>query len=137
MKKIIILLGLSVALFSCTKEDTSNPPSNSTESLTSSLTIANGLRISEFIEEGVNETAMFSPYLFVFNTNGTVMATKTGHSINGTYLVFVDDNKTELMMTFPNNSELYELTDDWYFISQNGNTIRFEDSGDILQFEQQ
>ena len=137
MKKIIILLGLSVALLSCTKEDTSNPPSNSTESLTSSLTIANGLRISEFIEEGVNETAMFSPYLFVFNTNGTVMATKTGHSINGTYLVFVDDNKTELMMTFPNNSELYELTDDWYFISQNGNTIRFEDSGDILQFEQQ
>ena len=137
MKKIIILLGLSVALFSCTKEDTSNPPSNSTESLTSSLTIANGLRISEFIEEGVNETAMFSPYLFIFNTNGTVMATKTGHSINGTYLVFVDDNKTELMMAFPNNSEFYELTDDWYFISQNGNTIRFEDSGDILQFEQQ
>ena len=64
-------------------------------------------------------------------------AERTNESINGTYLVFRDDNRTELQMTFPGNSALRELSDDWYFISQNANTISFDDSGDILQFQKQ
>lgn len=101
------------------------------------LRTQNGLRINELIEEGTNKTTQFSPYLFVFNENDTVTATQSSETINGTYLVFRDDNRTELRMTFPNNSLLFELSDDWYFVSQNATTIRFEDNGDIVQFQKQ
>jgi hypothetical protein len=96
-----------------------------------------GFRISELIEEGTNKTSKFRPYLFVFNENGTVTAAQSNKIINGTYLVFIDDNKIELRMNFPNNSILNELSDDWYFNFKNANSIRFEDSGDIVQFQKE
>lgn len=143
MKQLIFMLCLSVGFLSCQKEDdvipTNNmiPTNGSTLAVNDFLRNQNGLRINELIEEGTNKTSLVSPYLFQFSENGTVTATKAGETINGTYLVFRDDNRTELRMTFPSNSILYELSDDWYFISQNANTIRFEDDGDIVQFEKQ
>jgi hypothetical protein len=96
-----------------------------------------GLIISEFIEDGRNKISIFRPYVFFFDTNGSVTATKDRESIQGSFYVFRDDGRVELRMDFPLDSELFELTDDWYFISQRGNLIRFDDSGDIIEFQQQ
>lgn len=137
MKRVIFLLCLSIGILSCQKDDNVSPTNDSISSVNDFLRNQNGLRISELIEEGTNKTAQFSPYLFVFNENGTVTATQSSETLNGTYLVFRDDNITELRMTFPNNTILFELSDDWYFVSQNANTIRFEDNGDIVQFQKQ
>jgi hypothetical protein len=71
----------------------------------------------------------------MFNSDGNVTATKLGESILGTYNVFSDDGQTELEIVFSNNSELDELTDDWYFMSKDGNNIHFEDNGDILKMQ--
>jgi len=111
-------------------------------SIVAALTHSNGLKIDEFIEDGFNETSDFQSYVFLFDVDGTVVASSAGSgsgsgngtTINGTYSVFVDDGQTELAMTFPASSPLYELTDDWYFLSMNGDLVRFGDSGDILQF---
>ncbi len=137
MKQLIFILCLSIGIFSCQKDDNVNPTNDSTLSVNEFLRNSNGLRINELIEEGINKTSQFSPYLFLFNENGTVAATQSGESINGTYLIFRDDNRTELRMIFPSNSILFELSDDWYFISQNTSTIRFEYNGDIVQFQRQ
>lgn len=137
MKRLIFMLCLSIGILSCQKDDNVSPTNNSISSVNEFLRTQNGLRINELIEEGTNKTTQFSPYLFVFNENGTVTATQSSETINGTYLVFRDDNRTELRMTFPNNSLLFELSDDWYFVSQNATTIRFEDNGDIVQFQKQ
>lgn len=137
MRYIIFLLTLSVGLLSCQKDDGVSPTNDSMSSAQEFFRSADGLKITEFTEEGVNKTNTFNPYLFLFNEDGTVTATKTGESISGTYLIFLDDNRTELRMTFANNSNLNELTDDWYFVEINGNTIRFEDSGDVVQFQKQ
>lgn len=131
------MLCLSVSILSCQKDDNVSPTNDSISSVSNFLENQNGLRINELIEEGNNKTTQFSPYLFVFNENGTVTATQTGETINGTYLVFRDDNRTELRMKFPTNSLLFELSDDWYFVYQNATTIRFEDDGDIVQFQKQ
>jgi hypothetical protein len=136
MTRALIAFCILFALTACESENNPNPQ-NSTETINNSLTVAGGLRISEFIEEGRDKTSIFSPYRFLFNSDGTVIASKTGTSISGTYRVFRDDGRVELRMDFPNNSELYELTDDWYFISQSANVIRFEDSGDTIVFQQQ
>jgi hypothetical protein len=137
MKRLIFMLCLSIGILACQKDDNVSPTNDSISSVNEFLRNQNGLRITELIEEGTNKTAQFSPYLFVFNENGTVTATQSSETINGTYLVFRDDNRTELRMTFPNNSLLFELSDDWYFVSQNAATIRFEDNNDIVQFQKQ
>lgn len=129
------MLFLSVGILSCQKDNNVSPTNNSILSVNEFLRTQNGLRITELIEEGTNKTTRFNPYLFVFNENGTVTATQSSETINGTYLVFSDDNRTELRMTFPNNSLLFELSDDWYYVTQNAGTIRFEDNGEIVQFQ--
>jgi hypothetical protein len=137
MKRFIFLFSLAIAFTSCDDDDNLSPVGSSVASVNEALLSANTMRINEFIEDGVDKTNIVSPYQFSFVSNGTVIAAKPGESINGTYLVFSDDNRTELRMNFPLNSELYELTDDWYLISNNGNIIRFEDSGDVIQFQKQ
>jgi hypothetical protein len=143
MKRSFFALSLLIALTSCQQEE-NNAEENLAATLisassqtTNALSNPNGLRISEFIEEGVDKTALFSPYLFVFNSDGSVLATSNDNSINGSYIVFSDDGNTELSMTFPLDGPLYELNDDWYFISHNQDIIRFDDNGDILEFQEQ
>jgi len=137
MSRFIFILCCSIGLSSCQQEDNISSKTDSVSSVNQFLTTANGVRINEFKEEGINKTNDFDDYLFFFDPNGSVSARRTGESIHGTYLVFRDDNRTEIRLRFPNNSNLLELNDDWYFISQNENVIRFEDSGDIVQFQKQ
>ncbi|HBH22472.1 MAG TPA: hypothetical protein DDY13_03520, partial [Cytophagales bacterium] len=84
-----------------------------------------------------NETYLFDSYLFVFNSDETVSATDANETIQGSYSVFRDDGRIELRMNFFNNPGFTELNDDWYFISINQKIIRFDDSGDMLEFQQQ
>lgn len=122
MKKIFFCLPL--VLFACQKHK-----------VKTSLTNNNGLKIIEFIEDGENETAYVGDFVYIFNEQGTVIASRDGQTISGTYSTFKDDGKTELRMSFPVDSPLKELSDDWYFISNENNIMHFEDSGDILKFE--
>jgi len=124
-----------MAFTACEKEDDLNPTSMSREDLVSTLTLSNGLRITEFVEDGADMTSDFNPYVFDFETNGTVTATKGSETINGTYSVFLDDGRKELRMNFPMTSALYELSDDWYFISANETGLRFADGVDVIHFQ--
>ena len=124
MNKIFYLLCVPLALGACQEQQ-----------ITTSLTTDNGLKINEFIEDGENETADVSDFVFIFNEQGTVIASRDGQTISGTYSTFKDDRKTELRMSFPMDSPLKELTDDWYFIANDNNIMHFEDNGDILKFE--
>jgi hypothetical protein len=122
------------ALSSCQNNDDITP-SNDPQGVNSSLTLASGLRISELIEEGQNKTSLYSPFLFTFNSDGSVSAVSSNQTIRGTYRIVPDDDGPELQMDFPDGSALYELSDDWYFLTQDNNKIRFEDSGDVLEFQ--
>jgi hypothetical protein len=135
MKKIIIALVFIMGLTSCDNNDDQNTNNSNVIAITETLTVPSGFRINQFTEDGVDKTNLFSSYVFVFNSNGAVTATNSDGVINGTYLVFRDDNRTELSMTFPNIGEFFELTDDWYFDFQNDTFIRFADGGDIIEFE--
>lgn len=147
LKQLALVLIMPFILSSCEKEEELNNPDNAsfpglTNSMDASavaelLTIGNGLRITRLTDEEEDETYLFDSYLFVFNTDGTVSATDAGKTVNGSYAVFRDDGKIELSMSFPNDPSFRELNDDWYFISFHQNLIRFDDSGDRLEFQQQ
>ncbi|MDG1279182.1 MAG: hypothetical protein P8O16_18030 [Algoriphagus sp.] len=134
MKKLILSMCILFALSSCQNNDDITP-SNDPQGVNSSLTLASGLRISELIEEGQNKTSLYSPFLFTFNSDGSVSAVSSNQTIRGTYRIVPDDDGPELQMDFPDGSALYELSDDWYFLTQDNNKIRFEDSGDVLEFQ--
>ena len=134
MRRIILSLSVLFVLSSCQNEDDINP-TNDPQSVNTSLTLASGLRISKMIEEGENRTNLYSPFLFTFTTDGAVIATSSTGNVSGTYRIVPDDDGPELQMDFPDGTVLYELSDDWYFLTQDNTTIRFEDSGDVLEFE--
>jgi hypothetical protein len=136
-KTISLLLLLSLVLISCDKDDTISPTPNDIESVSEFLAIEKGLKLTLLTDGGDNETYYFDSYLFTFDPDGTVTATDTDETIQGTYSVFRDDGRIELRMNFPNIQNFTELNDDWYFISINQDTIRFDDDGDILEFKQQ
>ena len=141
MKAVLFSLCALLALSACNKEETvplsGTPQTSTSQHLDAALRVTDGLRISELVEEGTNETSAFRSYLFRFSSDGSVTASDTEGTINGTYTVFRDDGRTELRMDFPTNSDFDELSDDWYFISQDEQSIHFEDGGDRLVFQKQ
>ena len=52
--------------------------SGSVASIVAALTHSNGLKIDEFIEDGFNETSDFQSYVFLFDVDGTVVASSSG-----------------------------------------------------------
>lgn len=131
MKRLLLFV-LSISLFSCELDDNGNPNSSelSAAQLTEELTLSSGLRLVQFIEDGEDYTSEFSGFVFRFEPNGTVTASRGSQSITGTYRVFRDDGETELEMTFSPTSFLNEFTDDWYFRGKSNNRITFEDDDD-------
>ena len=119
---------------SCSNDDSVNPDNISSTELINTFTGHELFQISTFIEDGDNKTAFFGQFTFSFENNNVVNAQLNSEVTAGTYNIFVDDGRTELRMFFPGNPQLNELNDDWYFISQTENSIRFEDSGDIIVF---
>ena len=93
--------------------------------------------IIQFIEDGEDETADVRGFLFVFQSDNPVTATRGSEVLTGTYSLFVDDGRTELAMNFDLTSPLYELTDDWYFVLENQTQLQFADDDDVLVFERQ
>lgn len=137
MYRFFSMLLLSVVIVACNEDENISPTGNDVDSVSEFLTSDNGLRITLLMDDEDNETYLFDSYLFVFNSDETVRATDANETVNGTYSVFRDDGRIELRMSFLNNPSFKELNDDWYFISINQNTIRFDDSGDILEFQPQ
>lgn len=131
MKRLLSFL-LSLSLFSCDLDGNGNSSSSdiSVAQLTDDLSLSSGLRLVQFIEDNEDYTSEFSGFVFRFEPNGTVTATRGSQSISGTYRVFRDDGETELAMIFPSSSILNEFTDDWYFRGKSNNRITFEDDDD-------
>jgi hypothetical protein len=125
------ILLCSMVLLACNQDD-----NETTQSVSAFLMANDGLIITLLTDDEDDETHYFDSYVFNFNSNGSVVATDGSNTINGSYSVFRDDGRVELYMDFPNIQNFDELDDDWYFISIDQNTIRFNDDGDRLEFQQ-
>ena len=139
MKKIVFyLLVFSVLFFSCKKDDSN--PSISTCNVTSTVSTGNW-RITYYWDTDHDETNNFIGYSFVFNTNGTVTATKAANTITGTWTTRNDDNKIKLVLSFSSPADFIEISDDWHTIERTDSKIKLQDvSGgnggtDYLTFE--
>ena len=78
----LYLLIFSSLLFSCKKNDTST--TLTTTSVTTTVSTGNW-RVTYYWDTDHEETTNFNGYNFVFNSNGTITATKATSTINGTW----------------------------------------------------
>jgi hypothetical protein len=125
----------SIAFFACTQDDDISPSGSDIQSVSAFLMNENGLIITLLTDDEDDETYYFDSYTFNFNSDGSVTARDGNNTVDGTYAVFRDDGRVELYMDFPDIRNFDELDDDWYFISIDQNTIRFNDDGDRLEFQ--
>ena len=137
IKSTTLAIIMMVSISSCKKDDSTSP--NSSSSI--STTMQSGKwRITFYEDSGNNETNHFTGYSFQFNSNGTIVATNSGNSTNGTWSNGNDDSQTKLLLNFT-STPFDELSDDWHVIQQNSSIIKLEDvsgggSGtDYLTFE--
>lgn len=140
-KNFVFIFGLIGTVFftACDDDDdgaTSTPQSDQVQD----LLMEGSWTIQSLIDDGEDETADYADYVLTYHSQGQVEATHTTDSAltrSGTYSVFWDDGQLELDMSFDNADVVDDLDDDWYFVSQSGNTIVWDDSGDVLILQQQ
>lgn len=139
MKKITLsFLLFSALFFSCKKED--NAASISTSNVSSTI-LTGSWRITYYWDTDHEETSSFNGYNFIFNSNGSVSATKASSVINGTWSTRNDDSKVKLVIAFSSPANFIEISDDWHTIERTDVKIKLQDvSGgnggtDYLTFE--
>ena len=100
--------------------------STSGDTLSDTLTATSSIWfVSNYTDDGNDETSDFNGYEFTFNTSGAVSAVNGGTTITGTWSS--QDNATELLLDFGTNMPLDELNDDWDVVSISDTQIELQD----------
>ncbi|MCT4561928.1 MAG: hypothetical protein N4A41_11185 [Crocinitomicaceae bacterium] len=119
-----IVLMTSLLLVACTKKKV--------EKLEQKMTDGTWY-VSNFNEDGDNETGHFADYTFVFKTDGTLEASKAGVVTSGTWSMTKDksndDSSTDydFIISLPAVDKLDELNDDWDVLEQTDSKIDLMD----------
>lgn len=97
----------------CSSDD-DNPSSSDTIEQTQNSITQNTWKVTNFNEEGVNQTSNFVGYNFTFNPNGTVSATNGSNNMNGTWATGTDDSTPKFILSFSASSGPFEeISEDW------------------------
>lgn len=137
--RIHVIILLSIFFFSCSNDNSTTPVI--TPASVSNVVTSGDWRVTLYVDSGQDETSNFSGYNFVFASGGSVVATKNGTSVSGTWSTLLDDSQTKLVLNFATPANFIDISDDWHVIEQTANLIRLEDvSGgnggvDYLTFE--
>ena len=141
MKTTLLLLMLSIGLFSCDKDDDDNNSNITTVNLSATATTGTW-RITYYYDTNQDETANFAGYVFTFAGGNVVTAVKAGSpTVTGTWTTGTDDSKVKLILSFATPASFNELSDDWHVTSRTDTKIVMTDvSGgnggtDFLTFE--
>jgi hypothetical protein len=119
---IIYIIITAVFTSSCKKSDDNS--SGSTPSVSGTITTGSW-RVSYYHESNSDHTSNFNGYTFTFNNNGTMAATNSSGTTNGTWNK--DDSSNELHLSIGNSSPLNDLSNGWVIISNSSNEIDLKD----------
>jgi hypothetical protein len=142
MKKILSIAAAAIILISTISSCKKSDDSISSQVTQLTQTVQQGKwKITYYNDNGTVETSTYSGYEFVFNSNGTVIATKGAITVSGTWTNGIDDSTLKLYLDFGAANPFQELNDDWHVTGQSSTVITLEDvSGggsptDYLTFE--
>src|SRR4051794_24324199 len=107
----LIFFSIVTLVISCKKDDNSNPDNNSFSG-TPGIITSGTWRISYYHES--NDASRFSGYIFTFNINGTINATNSAGTTNGTWSN--DDSNNEFHISLGNSDPLKDISKGWLII---------------------
>jgi hypothetical protein len=133
-----LLLILSVFLLSstCSSDDDDGTPNDNSGEIQQIMVEAQSgtWRITSYIDSGQDETNDFSGYNFLFESNGTLTATKDDLSRIGSWSVSdsssndsSDDIDFNIFFNVPESDIFEDLNDDWDIVSTSATKIELID----------
>jgi hypothetical protein len=140
------VFGLSLALvaFTSCEKDSENAPASATEPTMGDPKSSSGgasrcYEISNFTDDGNNETLDYSNFIFEFFNNGHVIARNGSDEFTGSWSFGTDDGVQKFFLNFSGTTPLLnELSDDWNIVSLSGNSPSFiedvNNNPDVLEF---
>ncbi len=156
ISKIMLALLISIGIMACSKDKETPATDNGTSADRVITTAESGTwRITYFFDTDTDETANFAGYVFSFNADGTLVATKGTTTENGTWSVIddssnssndddgnsTDDDDFIIFFNVAPSSDFEDLNDNWDIVSVTANKMELIDvSGgnggtDLLTFE--
>jgi hypothetical protein len=160
MKGLVLILGVIGTLWACSSNDDSDsdnsPNDNGNSADQVSAAMEEGTwRITYFFDTDQEETDDFAGYVFEFKADGSLIATKGGNTVEGTWSVqdsssndsndddgnSTDDDDFNIFFPVPATSDFEDLNDDWDILTFSSSKIELTDvSGgnggtDFLTFE--
>jgi hypothetical protein len=153
MRKFVCLTLIAISgLFSC--DDNNEKAGNETAAKVTEVSnrAINGRqwRVTNYTEDGLDQTSAFAGYIFEFDTNNLLTVTNGSNNFTGTWSVSSDgsddDSKSEFddidfNIAFTNPPAFAELTEDWSISSIDESKIELRHTSggsglvDLLTFE--
>jgi len=132
IKRSLVLLCLTVLLYSCSNDDTNSSSTNSPDNV-AAIVKSGTWKITYYFDTDKEETSNFSGYNFTFANNGVLTATNGTLTQTGTWSITDsnsnDDSISDLDFNigFSSPATFAELTDDWEIIEKTATVIKLKD----------
>jgi hypothetical protein len=141
MKKLNLLLAgliFSGAAISCSDDDSSSASTNANPTAVINNMKSGTWRITNFTDDGNDETNHFTNFDFTFDENNVLMATDGTNTFNGLWTVTNDDSSDDddnsssssdidFNIVFSSPDMFTDLTDDWEIQERSGVRIKLRD----------
>jgi hypothetical protein len=148
---LISLLMASLLVTSCDdkNDDTGNDTAAKITEVSNRAVNGRQWRVTNYTEDGLDQTSAFVSYIFEFDTNNLLTVTNGSDNFSGNWTVTIDgsdDNKSEFgdvdfNIAFTNPPMFAELTEDWEIASISDTKIELKHTSggngmvDLLTFE--
>lgn len=132
IKRSLVLLGLTVLLYSCSNDDTNSSTTNSPDNV-AAIVKSGTWKITYYFDTDKEETSNFSGYNFTFANNGVLTATNGTLTQTGTWSITDSNSKDDSIsdldfnIGFSSPATFAELTDDWEIIEKTATVIKLKD----------
>jgi len=150
LSMVTMVLVLMACSSSDDSDDTPGDSSSSADQVTQ--TAQDGTwRVSNYTDDGVDETSDYNGFTFTFNSDGSLVAEGSSRTLTGTWSVDDTDNSNDddagtddddfnIFFSVSDDDDFDDLVDDWDIVNVDSNTIALRDvsggdgSIDLLTF---
>ena len=131
------MLCFSLMSSACSSDDDDGGLNNNSQQISQIENIVESgtWRITNFIDSGENETSDFTGYDFLFNSDGSLIATNGTDTLDGTWSITDDSSSSSsdddidfnIFFPVPDTNDFEDLNDDWDIISSTSSRIELID----------
>ncbi len=127
LKLIILLVTINSSLFtfsSCSNDDDSSSNNQNVAQLQGAI-VQGKWRVSNFVEDGNNQSHHFNGFAFTFSENGIVSATNGTTTVTGTWITSSSSSSgSKFILSFNvSNGPFEEISEDWRIESTSASKI--------------